>query len=218
MNNTVTKNILIVDDHPVVRYGIRSILSAESGYKICCEADSESSAIEQATNCTALDLAILDLSLSQNTSFSLFKKLITIHPKIRLLVYSLHDENVYAEKVLQAGAHGYLMKGATSKSLLEALDTIINGGLYVSKNVQENFIKALKYGKDNSVDSVMSLLTKTELTVLQLIGKGLTLKEIGLILHRSPKTVDVHRANIKNKLGIANNNQLIQFASQWIST
>ena len=212
------KNILIVDDHPVVRSGIEAILSRDPMLNVCCEAGSEKEAIEQALNIQChLDLAIIDLSLSQESGFGLFRKLTNIHPDLRMLVFSLHDETVYAEKVLKAGAHGYLMKGEPSEKLLEAIHMVLNGNLYVSKNIHDSLLRALKNNERQNGGVSLANLSKTELIILELIGTGMTIREIGERLNRSPKTIDVHRTNIKNKLKISSNAGLIQYAIQWIA-
>lgn len=211
-------NILIVDDHPVVRSGISAILARDPTLRVCCDAGSEKEAIEACTNCgRKLDLAIIDLSLSQDSGFSLFRKMHNIQPGLKMLVFSLHDETIYAEKVLKAGAHGYLMKGEPAERLHEAINVVLGGNLYVSKNIHEVLLRGLKR-KKKPTGSVVTLsdLSQTELVILELIGKGMTVREIASHLNRSAKTVDVHRANIKRKLNVISNAALIQYAIKWI--
>lgn len=211
------KNILIVDDHPVVRSGILAILARDPTLRVCCEAGSEQEAIEKCTGCECrLDLAIIDLSLSQDSGFSLFRKLTNIQPSLKMLVFSLHDEAVYAEKVLKAGAHGYLMKGEPGEKLHEAINVILGGSLYVSKNIHELLLRGLKSKEKPNSKATLGDLSQSELIILEMIGKGMTVREIANHLNRSAKTIDVHRSNIKRKLNIMSNAALMQYAIQWI--
>jgi DNA-binding NarL/FixJ family response regulator len=208
--------VFIIDDHPVVRVGIAAIVSREPDMHVCCEAASEKEAIQKLTDCSA-DLAIVDLSLSTESGFTLFRRLLQIRPDIKLLVLSMHDENVYAEKVLQAGAHGYVMKQEATSTLVTAIRAVLKGDLYVSDRMRSRMLQGLVQGRaaERSAPSPAQL-SQTELVVLHHIGMGASSREIGNKLNRSSKTIDAHRANIKRKLGLASSAALHNFAIQWV--
>ncbi len=218
MMNKAIRNILVVDDHPVVRSGIIAILARDPTLRICCEAGSEKEVLEKTSGCGCrIDLAIIDLSLSKDSGFSLFRKMKNIQPGMKMLVFSLHDETIYAEKVLKAGAHGYLMKGEPGEKLLEAINVILGGNLYVSSSIHELLLQGLRGADVPANKATLGALSQAELIVLGMIGNGMTVREIASHLNRSSKTIDVHRSNIKRKLNIVSNTALMQFAIQWIS-
>lgn len=210
------RNIMVVDDHPVVRAGIAAILSLEPDLAICAEAGSAQEALNMPLPCSP-DLAIIDLSLTNSSGFSLFRELLNRYPKLRILVLSMHDEAVYAPKVLQAGAHGYLMKQEATATLIEAINTLLRGDLFVSERMRTVLLKGLATGAASlETPGKITRLSKTELIVLQLIGLGHTNQEIAASLHRSIKTVNAHCANIQHKLGLSSRHALRQYALQWV--
>ena len=208
--------VFIIDDHPVVREGIATIIGREKNLQVCCEAASEKEAVQNLTQCCA-DLAIVDLSLSVDSGFTLFRKLLAVNPNIKLLVLSMHDENVYAEKVLQAGAHGYVMKQEATGTLITAIRAVMKGDLFVSDRLRSIMLQGLVLGRgtERSGPSVAQL-SQTELIILHHIGMGASSREIANKLNRSSKTIDAHRANIKRKLGMATSSALLNFAIQWV--
>jgi DNA-binding NarL/FixJ family response regulator len=215
-NNATVYNVFIIDDHPVVRVGIAAIVGRERDMQVCCEAASEKEAVEKLTDCS-VDLAIVDLSLSTESGFTLFRRLLQINPNIKLLVLSMHDENVYAEKVIQAGAHGYVMKQEATSTLVTAIRAVMKGDLYVSDRMRSMMLKGLVQGRvaERSAPSPAQL-SQTELVVLHHIGMGDGSREIANKLNRSAKTIDAHRANIKRKLGLPSSSALQSFAIQWV--
>lgn len=203
------RKILIVDDHPIVRMGIAAMLAQEPNYEVCGEAADE----EQALACVREfhpDLAIVDLSLTSGASFSLFGRMLQVRPELRILVLSMHDETVYAEKVLQAGAHGYVMKQEATTTLLEALRTLFAGQRYVSNRERDWLLGHIAAPDDEA--SALDQLTRSERVVLELIGKGYGSREIAERLCRSIKTIDVHRANMRAKLDLPSNAALVHLA------
>ena len=212
--------VMIVDDHPVVRAGIAAVLSRDPEFEVCCEAGSEQEVHEKIRAAKAgadeVDLAIIDLSLTSTSGMLFFRHLLNSFPNLRILVLSMHDETVYSEKVLQAGAHGYVMKGETTNSLIEAAHTVLSGRLYVSPRMRDMMLRGV--ARTNTADARhgAAALSRAELIVLELIGGGATSNEIAAKLNRSVKTVDAHRANIKRKLGLANNNALLCYAMQFV--
>lgn len=217
MPKSKKKNILVVDDHPVLRSGLAAILNSQADYQVKYEAGSENEVLNIIKEPDSLiDLAIVDLSLSKDSGFLLFRHLLNFNPALRILVFSLNDENVYAEKVIKAGAHGYLMKGEPVEVLLEAVDAVLKGELYVSRRMSSQLLRRIQV-PSSALDSLaISRLTKTELIVLEYIGKGLSNSEIAIRLNRSAKTIDVHRSNIKRKLNLPTNAALIKFAIDMI--
>ena len=210
------RNIMVVDDHPVVRAGIAAILSLEPDLAICAEAGSAQEALNMPLPCSP-DLAIIDLSLTNSSGFSLFRELLNRYPKLRILVLSMHDEAVYAPKVLQAGAHGYLMKQEATATLIEAINTLLRGDLFVSERMRTVLLKGLATGAASpETPEKVTHLSKAELIVLQLIGMGHTNREIAASLHRSIKTINAHCANIQHKLGLSSRHALRQYALQWV--
>ena len=206
---------MIIDDHPVVRCGISGIIRHNPNLNVCCLAASTEEAMAQITSFSeVIDLAIVDLSLNGESGFPLIKKLKNIHPDLRILVLSLHDEMVYAEKVIKAGAHGYIMKGEPAQTLLLAIDTVIKGDIYVSEGIHNsllrNFVKKQKPHSQGDISN----FTSAELIILELLAAGKTRCEIADNLNRSVKTVDTHCTNIKHKMNFPNNRVLIQFANQ----
>jgi len=210
-----TYKILIVDDHPLVRSGITAVLSRQANLDVCCEASDEEESIAEVTSCKP-DLAIVDLSLQKSSGFTLFRKLLALKPDLKILVLSMHDENIYAEKVLQAGAHGYVMKQEATEILIEAVNQLLAGELYISNRMRTALLKNISGDKQLMELNNISSLSRSELVVLQYFGMGLSVREIASKLNRSPKTIDVHRANIKQKLGFSSNPELLHFAIQWI--
>jgi len=217
MPKSKKKNILVVDDHPVLRSGLTAILNSQAEYQVKYEAGSENEVLNIIKEPDLLiDLAIVDLSLSKDSGFLLFRHLLNFNPALRILVFSLNDENVYAEKVIKAGAHGYLMKGEPVEVLLEAVDAVLKGELYVSRRMSSQLLRRIQVPSSALDSSAISRLTKTELIVLEYIGKGLSNSEIAIRLNRSAKTIDVHRSNIKRKLNLPTNAALIKFAIDMI--
>jgi len=215
-NTLAVCKVFIIDDHPVVREGIAAIIGREKNLQVCCEAASEKEAVENLTNCGA-DLAIVDLSLSVDSGFTLFRKLLAVNPNIKLLVLSMHDENVYAEKVLQAGAHGYVMKQEATGTLITAIRAVMKGDLFVSDRLRSIMLQGLVLGRGTERSGPSAAqLSQTELIILHHIGMGASSREIANKLNRSSKTIDAHRANIKRKLGMATSSALLNFAIQWV--
>lgn len=210
-----TWNVMIVDDHPIVRAGIVSVLTRDPEFTVCCEAGSEEEVVEKIPVCRP-DLAIIDLSLIQFSGFLLFRKLLKHFPGVRILVLSMHDETVYAEKVLKAGGHGYLMKGEATDALIHAARTVLRGDFYVSDRMRNLMLQRVARGPNRQpTNGATDLLTPAEFAVLQLIAEGVTTQMIAKQLNRSIKTIDTHRANIKRKLELPNNEALLRYAIEY---
>ncbi len=208
------RRILIVDDHPVVRQGIRHLLEQEPDLRIGAEAESAGEAL-QALKKQRPDMAIVDISLKGTDGIELTKWIRAQDPDLPVLVLSMHDENLYAERALRAGAHGYLMKAEVGDKIVSAVRKVLGGEIYLSDRVGQTIINEVTGRGAPLDDSPIRQLSDRELEVFRLIGEGLSTREIAGRLHLSVKTIETYRAHIKEKLGIANATQLVRVAAQW---
>jgi DNA-binding NarL/FixJ family response regulator len=191
--------VLIIDDHPVVRMGLRAVIEQSGRYAIAGEAGTPSEAL-QLVRREKPDLIILDLMLGGRSGTDLVIQCVRTAPATRILVLSQHDEALYAERVLGAGAHGYLMKGADLEGVVQALDTIMSGEIALSPRMNAQILKRRLHGAPGDRYSELS---NREMQIFLLIGAGRTTGEIATELNLSPKTIGAHRENIKTKLGFA---------------
>jgi DNA-binding NarL/FixJ family response regulator len=210
------KRIFIVDDHPMMRDGLRALISGESDLEVCGEAEDALPALEQIEKLKP-DLAIVDITLRSTSGLELIKDLKNRAPDVPALVISMHDESLYAERVLRAGGRGYVMKQEGGKKLMEAIRQVLNGQTFVSPKISARILDAFS-GRHPEGSSPVEMLTDREFEVFQLIGSGLTTKEIAAKLHVSAKTVEVHRVNIKQKLNVGTAPELIRFAVRWVES
>lgn len=210
---TGRKRIFIVDDHPMMRDGLRALISGESDLEVCGEADDALPALEQIEKLKP-DLIIVDITLRSTSGLELLKDLHHRAPSVPALVISMHDESLYAERVLRAGGRGYVMKQEGGKKLMEAIRLVLNGQTFVSPKISAKILDAFS-GHRPTGSSPVERLTNREFEVFQLIGGGLGTKDIAARLHVSTKTVEVHRVNIKQKLNVGTAQELIHFAVRW---
>ncbi len=212
------KRVVIVDDHPVLRDGLTFLLNPEEDIEICAQAGSAKEALD-AVNATHPDLVVTDLTLPDRNGIELIKDLKALHPKIYVLVVSMHDELLYAERVLRAGGRGYVMKESTSQFLVEAIRCVAQGKIYVSDAVTAHFLDSLSGGQaGGSLSFPLNRLTDRELEIFERIGHGKGLDEIASALGISVRTVDAHRSQIRKKLRIADSNELLRFAVRWVES
>ncbi len=205
--------ILVVDDHPIVRLGIRQMIAVEPRLTICGEADSANAALELARS--KPDLAVVDLSLEDGSGLELIRSLREAAPEMRVLVLSMHDEALFAERALRAGARGYVMKQEAIDSLVYAIKEVLAGRLFVSKRMSQQLLERL--GHDATVVAGrLGNLTDRELEVFELIGRGLSTAAIAERLGVSVKTIETYRSNIRTKLDLKDATDLIRFAATWI--
>lgn len=206
--------IVIVDDHPLIRQGLRDFVEREDDLSICGEADCRKTALDL---CSAQqpDLALVDISLGRDSGLDLVKDIVAQFPAIKTLVLSMQDEMLYAERVLRAGASGYISKDAGPDSLVEAIRCALGGGIYASEAVQQKIMKSVRYAEHPDANPIAQLSDR-ELAVFEAIGKGHGTAEIAEAMHLSVKTVETYRARIKTKLGITNSAELVQRAVQWM--
>lgn len=208
------KRIFLVDDHPMMREGLARLITEAGKWEICGFAETSASAIEQIPKLQP-DLVTLDISLPDKNGLELIKDLLALIPDLRILVFSMHDEMLYAERVMRAGAKGYLMKGESTEALTQALESILEGGVFLSSTASNHLLKNLS-GTKSQAQFGLDRLTDRELEVFELIGRGKNTAQIAEHLHISPKTVDAHRANMKTKLGLPDAPALMRGAVLWI--
>lgn len=216
MNNSAipTKaTLVIVDDHPMVRERLGELISKEPDIAVCGEADNirDAQTLITAKNPDAI---IVDISLQGSSGLELIKDLRASDTKVPVLVLSMHDELLYAERALQAGAQGYITKHAPSVEIIRAIRQVLAGEVYLAKHVASKILNRL--GTRTAANTGISCLTDRELEVFELIGKGRTTSEIAKTLGLSAATVDTYRARIKEKLGLENASQLSAEAGQWL--
>lgn len=208
------KQILVVDDHPIVREGLRRLIDQQTDLAVCGEAESLHEA-EAAIRKLKPDLVIIDISLKHGDGIELVKDARAKNPQLPILVLSMHDEVIYAERVLSAGANGYIMKQAESDELLLALRRVLGGGIYVSEAIGNSMIRSLASGGRHVSSNPIERLSNRELQILQLIGSGRSTRQAAEALSLSMKTVESHRERIKHKLHLATGSQLVQYAVNW---
>lgn len=206
--------ILLVEDHPLVRTGFELLISQQRDMEICGEAEGASAAIQVARE-REPDLAIIDLLLKDGSGLEVCKHLASMRPGLRMLIVSARDEELYAERSLHAGAHGFVSKEEAPDRLVEAIRAVRSGRVWVSERMTERLVGRVQQRADPSQSPVESLSDR-ELEVFELIGRGLTTQEIAARLHLSPKTVESYRENLKRKLNLRNSIQLTRCAVQWL--
>lgn len=205
--------LLIVDDHPMMRQGLAQLINNEPDLAVCWEADNAGQAIDVASRFQP-DLVLADISLPDKNGIELIKDIHALRPGTRILVVSMHDETLYAERVLRAGARGYIMKQEGGKKLMAAIRKVLTGEVYVSEKMSARILESFS-GRRAEAASPIEKLSDREFEVFQLIGKGKGTREIADGLHLSVKTVEVHRANIKGKLKLKSATDLVREAVRW---
>lgn len=210
----VRRRVLIVDDHPIVRQGLKRMIEAEPDMEVCGEAATEAQARRAIRELTP-DIVIVDLALQEGDGLELVRDVHAHHPDVPMLVLSMHDETIYAERLLSEGASGYIMKQAAADQLLNALRTVLRGETYLSEALMGQLRSRAGHsvGESNPVER----LSNRELQVLNLVGRGVSSREIAAELGLSVKTVESHRQSIKRKLNLATNSQLLQYAINWFA-
>ena len=212
-------NIILIDDHPLMRKGLAQTLSGEVDLEVAGQMNSAEEAIEALNDGLDPDLAIVDISLPGMSGLELVKHLHATHPELYILVVSRHDEMLYAERSIRAGARGYLMKLEAGDVIVEAVRQVLNDRIYVSDPVNERLLQSMATGGRESISqSPLEMLSDRELEVFELTGKGLGTRDIAEQLHLSVKTVESYRARIKNKLNLDSANELMRRAVKWVET
>lgn len=211
----VRSRVLLVDDHPVVRRGLALMIDAEPDLSIVGEAENYEQALDAIARLTP-DVAVVDISLSGRSGIDLIKELRTKSPHLPVLVLSMHDESLQAERALRAGAKGYIMKREATANVIGAIRHVLKGGIYVSDRIGARLLGKMADAPPG-VRSPLERLSDRELEIFNLIGQGLNPRTIAERFGLSIKTVEAHRENIKGKLGLASSNELIRYAVQhWL--
>jgi DNA-binding NarL/FixJ family response regulator len=208
------KRIFIVDDHPMMRQGLVQLIGAEKDLSICGEAENAERALD-AINSLKPDLVLADISLPGKNGLELIKDFQAHQPGLPVLVISMHDESLYAGRVLRAGGRGYIMKQEGGKKLMQAIRQVLAGKIYVSEKMSVEFLETFSGRRAGTEGSPVEKLTDREFEVFQFIAQGKGTRDIAGKLHLSVKTVEVHRANIKAKLKLKSASELIRFAVRW---
>ncbi len=208
-------NILLVDDHPLMRKGLAMTINEDPDLNVTCQADSAEDALDL-LHANELDLVIIDISLPGMSGLELVKHLHALHPNLPTLIVSRHDEALYAERALRAGARGYVMKLEAGNVIVDAVRRVLRGGIYVSEEINDRLLMGMATGHSPLNESPMDLLSDRELEVFELTGSGLSTREISERLHLSVKTVESYRARIKTKLNLNTAAELMQHAVQWV--
>ena len=211
-----TKRIVIVDDHPLFRHGLTELISSNGAFTVCGEASAAPEALTVVRKLKP-DLVIVDLGLKGPSGIELTKSLRVEFPKLPVLILSMHDEPTYAVRSLRAGANGYITKQEALGSVLIALREVINGRTYLSPAMASEVISNIVVSKAEPGADPTDSLTDRELEILERIGKGEEMRLIAKALNLSPKTVETHRAHIKEKLNLENARQVARYAVQWAS-
>ncbi len=210
------RRVLIVDDHPIVRQGLRRVMENEDDLTVCGEAETARDA-RAAIKDLNPDVVIADISLKQGDGIELVRDVRAHHPQLPILVLSMHDETIYAERMLSAGANGYIMKQAASEQFLVSLRRVLDGNIYVSEAVGNNMIQKFAAGGSYLSANPIDRLSNRELQILHMIGKGMSTRETAHALNLSIKTVESHRQRIKRKLNLSTGTQLVQYAVNWFT-
>lgn len=211
------QRIFLIDDHPVLRDGIAHHIERNKDFEVCGEAGSAREAL-QAIPELKPDLVITDMTLPDKNGLELIKDLQTLCPEIPVLVLSMHDEMLYAERVVRAGARGYIMKESAPGQLINAIKMVLKGGIILSDKASSHILGALRGGRGGQPRSRLEQLTDREFEVFELVGQGKSAHDIGKQLHISPRTVDAHRAHIREKLGLPDTPSLMRYAIRWVET
>lgn len=211
------KRVFIVDDHPIMRYGLRQLIETGDDFEVCGEAGTSREALTCLESLHETpDLAIIDISLPDRGGLDLIKDLRALFASMTLLVVSMHDEGLYAERVLRAGARGYVMKEEAPGLLKKAIRTVLSGGVFLSEGMSAKIVQRLAKGEPQGSNDPVERLTDRELEVFRLIGSGKGTREIAGQLGVSIRTIDAHRAHIKTKLEIKDGTELMHRAVRWV--
>jgi DNA-binding NarL/FixJ family response regulator len=206
--------ILLVDDHPLVREWLANLINEQTDLQVCGEAVNAPEAFELIGK-AAPDIAIVDISLEGGSGIELLKNIKAAHPGVATIVLSMHDEALYAERALRAGARGYIMKREATKKILQAIRSVLAGKLYVSEKITALMAEKFVEGHPATIESPVHQLSDRELEVFQLLGRGYTTRQIAEHLHIGFKTVQAYCARIKEKLNLTNVTELLREAIRW---
>jgi len=210
------RKIIIVDDHPIVRQGLAQLINQESDLEVCGQAEDAHEALQIIDELDP-DLVIVDISLKDTSGMELIKDLKVQFPQMPVLTLSMHDEAVYGERALRAGARGYIMKQEATENVVTAIRRVLAGDVYVSAGMAAQMVSKL-VGGTKRAGTPVDVLSDRELEVFRMIGEGFSTREMAEKLHLSIKTIETYRAHIKDKLGLQDASELLRTAIQWVNT
>ena len=208
------RRIFLVDDHPLVREGLANLINEQNDLVVCGEAEDSAGAMTGIAK-TRPDVALVDISLKNESGLELVKNLETQFPLVALIVLSMHDEALYAERALRAGARGYVMKRESTKSVLASIRRVLEGGVYVSERVVNSMVRRFSSSPKGVESSPVERLSDRELEIFRLLGQGRTTAQIAEDLHLSLKTVQAYCARAKEKFGVSSLGELLRAAIRW---
>ncbi|MGD0629640.1 MAG: response regulator transcription factor [Terracidiphilus sp.] len=211
---TQKKTVFVVDDHPLLRQGLAMMINREPDLVVCGEAEEAHTAMK-AISASRPDILIADISLNGPDGLDLLKNLRLLYPDLPVLILSMHDESIYAERALRARANGYIMKQEATEKVLVAVRRILDGEIYLSSRMANKLLMQYMSGKTAETDSRLAALSDRELEVFRMIGEGLGTRQIAEALHLSVKTVESYQAHLKEKLSLRTGRELMQHAIQW---
>ncbi|HEU5235834.1 MAG TPA: response regulator transcription factor [Pyrinomonadaceae bacterium] len=215
MTGTLRKSrIFLIDDHPLVREGLANLINGQHDLVVCGEAEDSAGAITGIAK-TRPDVALVDISLKNESGLELVKNLESQFPLVALIVLSMHDEALYAERALRAGARGYVMKRESTKSVLASIRRVLEGGVYVSERVVNSMARRFASSSKGTESSPVERLSDRELEIFRLLGQGRTTAQIAEDLHLSLKTVQAYCARAKEKFGVSSLGELLRAAIRW---
>jgi DNA-binding NarL/FixJ family response regulator len=209
--------VLIVDDHPITRSGLSYLINHQPDMVTCCEAQNAAEALTGVLEARP-DLVLTDFSLPDKNGLELIKDIKAVRPELPILVISMHEESLYAERVLRAGARGYITKEEGGERLMRAIRHVLSGAIYVSDKMSARILEIFSGGPGKQSRSVVEELSDREFEVFELLGAGLSTQQIAERLRLSMKTVDAHRAKLKSKLKVRTNNELVAYAARWAAS
>lgn len=209
------KKVLLVDDHPIVRHGLKQLIDQEDDLVVCSEAGDAESALSE-VEIHKPDVLIVDIHLGGTNGIDLIKNIRTIIGDLPILVISLHEESLFAERALKAGANGYIMKRELTDKIMYALRKVLSGEMYISDSILSKILHKVSTSGPVQPKSDMDVLSDRELDVFRLIGQGYTTRQIADQLHLSVKTIETYRTRIKEKLDLQNTNELLMKAFEWV--
>jgi DNA-binding NarL/FixJ family response regulator len=216
-DQTEKKRVLIVEDHPIVRRGFASLINHEPDLEVCGQAEDVHGALE-AIDTLEPDLVLIDIFLKDSSGIDLIKTLQERRKGLPLLVVSMHEESLYADRVIRAGAMGYVMKREAEQTIVTAIRRILDGRIYLSDRMQERVLMSYTGRRTDSERSPFETLSDRELEIFERLGHGQSIRKIADDLHLSVKTVDAHRARIKEKLGLESSTEVLQHAVRWVQS
>jgi len=206
--------VLVVDDHPIVRFGLINFINEDKDFCVCGEADNAHNAL-QAIQESVPDVAIIDIRLKGQSGIELIKNIKVRYPDLPVIALSMYDESIYAERLLCAGAKGYIMKQEGCEKVIEGLHQVLDGGIYVSDKIRSKIMNKYIEKKNRMYESPLDVLSDRELEVFRLIGQGYGTRQIAKELFLGIKTIETYRAHIKSKLQLKNSSELVRYAIRW---